>query len=84
MMVLAAFGIFVGLLWAASIVLYALAKCGVKSLRHFFCKIGWHAPTKDLQPVKDIDYSTIPTGYEHYVCPWCDYEGLVDSQGNLF
>ena len=54
---------------------YILAKLGVKRLRPYFCKIGWHSSTKDYIRAKT------PT---HYICPWCGLEGLVDSQGNLF
>ena len=56
---------------------YAIAN-DVKPLQKIYCKRGWHCHMKD--------YET--TGFDgaslHCRCKWCGYEGLVDSQGNLF
>ena len=45
--------------------------------RKFACWIGWHSYPK-----------FITTGFdgcsEHAKCRWCGYEGMIDSQGNLF
>ena len=47
-------------------------------LKRFLCGIGWHS---------------FPIGFEilyfdgcseHGKCKWCGYEGMIDSQGNLF
>lgn len=41
------------------------------------CRIGWHsAPNLD---VTGFDGASI-----HARCRWCGYEGMIDSQGNLF
>lgn len=43
-------------------------------IKKLFCKINWHSFSYDA-----------PIGNQsHYKCKWCGYEGLVDSQGNLF
>lgn len=47
-------------------------------IRPFYCKIGWHCHSKDYITV-GFDGAS-----EHCKCSWCGYEGLVDSQGNLF
>lgn len=49
-----------------------------KFLQKFFCKIGWHCHQKDYI-YKNFDGASI-----HCNCKWCGYEGMVDSQGNLF
>jgi hypothetical protein len=45
-------------------------------LKKFFCWIGWHSFKYDV------------TGFDgaskHARCKWCGYEGMIDSQGNLF
>lgn len=50
----------------------------VKPLQKVYCKIGWHCPSSKL----------IPMGFDgasyHCKCKWCGYEGMLDSQGNLF
>ena len=47
--------------------------------KKLFCKLGWHSFDYDIVP-----YDT-PIGKQaRYKCQWCGYEGLVDSQGNLF
>lgn len=45
-------------------------------LKRFFCWMRWHS----------FGYET--TGFDgcstHARCKWCGYEGMIDSQGNLF
>ena len=67
------------LIMAVPLILYPFAKFS-KRLRSFYCKIGWHSYTH-LYIVVEQD---VCTQYKKYKCPWCGYEGLVDSQGNLF
>ncbi len=45
-----------------------------KRIKRFLCKIGWHK--KDIY---GYDGASLKA-----VCKWCGFEGLVDSQGNLF
>lgn len=74
-------GLFVGVILMSLIVLdgigYAIAN-HVKPLQKIYCKRGWHCHMKDYEA----------TGFDgaslHCRCKWCGYEGLVDSQGNLF
>lgn len=74
-------GLFVGVILMSLIILdgigYAIAN-HAKPLQKIYCKRGWHCHMKD--------YET--TGFDgaslHCRCKWCGYEGLVDSQGNLF
>ena len=51
----------------------------MKYLRRFFCWMGWHK----VGPIW-IE----PNDPLHFLgkarCQWCGFEGLVDSQGNLF
>ena len=47
------------------------------AIRPMYCKLlRWHS------------YSYEPIGFDgasvHARCKWCGYEGMVDSQGNLF
>ena len=57
---------------------YGLAHLGLFSfMRPFFCNImKWHSRNYE------------ETGFDgcsvHAKCKWCGYEGLIDSQGNLF
>jgi hypothetical protein len=48
-------------------------------LKRFFCWMGWHSC---------IGAGFITTGFDgcsvHAKCRWCGYEGMIDSQGNLF
>lgn len=48
----------------------------IKLIKKFLCKIGWHS------------FSYIHTYHDgcsqHAKCKWCGYEGMIDSQGNLF
>jgi len=46
----------------------------LKKLKKLFCKIGWHK--KEYVGFDGISLKA--------KCKWCGYEGLVDSQGNLF
>jgi hypothetical protein len=50
----------------------------VSMIKRFFCKIGWHS-----FGYEDSHYCEY--GFQEYArCKWCKYEGMVDSQGNLF
>lgn len=60
-----------------AMLLYAIAD-RIKFLQKFYCKIGWHCHMKDYQ----FDYSDGASA--HCTCKWCGYQGMVDSQGNLF
>ena len=47
-------------------------------LKRFYCWIGWHSPRRKWE-------MTVFDGCnQHAVCPWCDYEGMIDSNGDLF
>lgn len=53
----------------------------MKYIKRFFCWMGWHSFFSGYESVKSKD----PTGFLTYArCPWSKYEGMVDSQGNLF
>ena len=43
-------------------------------IKKFLCRIGWHKP---------IYYGFDGASFQAK-CKWCGYEGLIDSQGNLF
>lgn len=47
-------------------------------IKRFFCWMGWHSFFRGYQPVR---YDGVNM---HARCPWCGYEGMIDSQGNLF
>lgn len=47
-----------------------------RTLQKFYCRIGWHSHTYDTV---GFDGASV-----HAKCRWCGYEGMVDSQGNLF
>ena len=49
-----------------------------KLLKKFFCKIGWHSIFVGFINLYNDGAS------QHAKCRWCDYEGMIDSQGNLF
>lgn len=49
-----------------------------KPLQKLYCKIGWHCH------MKDYIYESFDGTSEHCKCKWCGYNGMVDSQGNLF
>ena len=44
--------------------------------KKMFCKFHWHSFNYD--PVFHDGCS------QHARCQWCGYEGMIDSQGNLF
>jgi len=47
----------------------------------FYCKIGWHSHSYDNVHYHPDD----PLKFQEYAkCQWCGYEGMIDSQGNLF
>ena len=50
----------------------------IKPIQKFYCKIGWHCHSKDYI------YDSFDGASAHCTCKWCGYEGMVDSQGNLF
>ena len=60
-----------------TMMLYALAD-HIKSIRKFYCRIGWHCHSKDYV------FDNFDGASEHCTCKWCGYKGMVDSQGNLF
>jgi len=47
-------------------------------LKQICCKIGWHSWFVGFND----------TGFDgcsiHAKCKWCGFEGMIDSQGNLF
>lgn len=46
--------------------------------KRFCCWMGWHSHF--------IGYSAteFDGASQHARCKWCGYEGMIDSQGNLF
>jgi hypothetical protein len=46
-----------------------------KRIKSFFCWIGWHGP----HTMKGYDGCSV-----HAQCDWCGFQGMIDSQGNLF
>lgn len=52
-----------------------------KILQKYYCKIDWHSYKRLYQEIKAKDVFDTNT---HCRCPWCGFEGLIDSQGNLF
>ena len=48
-------------------------------IKKLFCKIGWHSFSYDI-----VSYDSSIGKREYSKCKWCGYEGLIDSQGNLF
>lgn len=46
----------------------------VKRIR---CRIGWHS-------APNFESTGFDGASEHARCMWCKYEGMIDSQGNLF
>ena len=48
----------------------------MRRIKRFLCCIGWHSWTYE-----DVGHDGCS---RHSRCKWCGYEGLVDSQGNLF
>ena len=58
-------------------ILYLIAD-HIKPSQKMYCKIGWHCHRKDYI------YNGFDGASSHCKCKWCGYEGMVDSQGNLF
>lgn len=54
----------------------------IKKYKQFACWIGWHSyPNYDnthYDPKDPLHFLV------HAKCRWCNFEGLIDSQGNLF
>jgi len=46
-------------------------------VKRFFCWMGWHS-------FPNFEYISFDGASEHARCRWCGYEGMIDSQGNLF
>jgi len=48
--------------------------------KRFLCWIGGHSIF--------VGFDSSPEGFDgcsvHAKCKWCGYEGMIDSQGNLF
>jgi hypothetical protein len=42
----------------------------------YLCRRGWHS--------RNYDLSSHDGCSQHARCKWCGYEGMIDSQGNLF
>lgn len=57
------------------------------SVQKQFCRIGWHQTPYETVPAPS-DMAPEMLQYYHWqprcICPCCGYEGIVDSQGNLF
>ena len=64
-------------LFVTLLVSYLLAD-HIKPLQKFYCKIGWHCHSKDYI------FNEFNGVSNHCTCKWCGYEGMIDSQGNLF
>ena len=47
----------------------------VDALKRLACRIGWHSYD---------DFSDFDGCNARARCRWCGFEGLIDSQGNLF
>ncbi len=45
-------------------------------MKRFLCRVGWHSWSYVL-----IFHDGAS---QHAKCKWCGYEGMIDSQGNLF
>lgn len=50
----------------------------MSAIKRFFCWIGWHSVIGGFEAT-GFDGASI-----HARCRWCGYEGMIDSQGNLF
>jgi hypothetical protein len=46
--------------------------------KRFACWIGWHSI------FVGFDHTGFDGCSAHARCKWCGYEGMIDSQGNLF
>lgn len=51
-------------------------------MKKLFCKIRWHC----FLPFFTSHWIFLENdgASDHYRCSWCGYEGMIDSQGNLF
>jgi hypothetical protein len=47
-------------------------------LKKLCCWIGWHSWFAGFSATTHDGCS------QHAKCKWCGYEGMIDSQGNLF
>jgi hypothetical protein len=54
----------------------------LKGIRLWFCKyLGWHSIAKETLHYNHDD----PLHFQQYArCRICGFEGMIDSQGNLF
>ena len=56
--------------------MHAHVKALLTAVKRFFCRAKWHSFGYEL------------VGFDgcsaHVRCLWCGYEGMLDSQGNLF
>lgn len=68
-------GIILVILISLPLLMYIFADFS-KTLQKFYCFIGWHSHSYEIV---SLDGSSV-----HAKCKWCGYEGMVDSQGNLF
>jgi hypothetical protein len=50
----------------------------IEWLKRMFCRFGWHCPARKREYI-EFDGASV-----HARCSWCGYEGMIDSQGNLF
>lgn len=58
-----------------------------RALQRFFCKIGWHrGPFEQVPPPETMSNELRQYYYwqPKCLCSHCGFEGIVDSQGNLF
>lgn len=49
----------------------------MKFVKRFFCWAGWHS-------TGGYDITGFDGCSVHAKCRWCGFEGMIDSQGNLF
>jgi len=49
-------------------------------IKRFFCHMGWHSYFSGYEDIPKRSNAV----NAHARCPWCGFEGMVDSQGNLF
>lgn len=55
----------------------------IESIKKFFCWMHWHSYFVGYD---DIEYiKNDPLQFQRCAkCKWCNFKGMVDSQGNLF
>ena len=51
----------------------------IDKIKRFCCWVGWHSVP--FAGYENIGFDGLS---EHARCRWCGYEGMIDSQGNLF